>query len=222
MVAYSYLKGRGATRLCHFTKVKSLVHILTSEDGIIATDFINKDIKQQNDFQRLDNKTDHVCCSLQYPNSWFLRKVRDRDTDLVFKEWVILVIDLGILKEQSFKFCPCNASKGCGCYISGEVASIAELFSHTIGTRNRTPQMLMCCPTDDQAEILVYKNVPLRFVTGIIVGNNESANNIGAILKTIGKHLPVFVSPSVCSTVWSDQVRSGQTPLETEYYYRGE
>lgn len=34
---YESLKSRGVTRLCHFTKIDSLVNIITSPSGILAT-----------------------------------------------------------------------------------------------------------------------------------------------------------------------------------------
>ncbi len=223
IVTYNYLQKRGVTRLCHFTKVKSLVHILTSEDGILATDFINQDIKQQNDMERHDNATNYVCCSIQYPNGWYWDLVKKRDDSQIFKEWVVLVIDLDILKNVKFHFSACNSAYKFGKYIRNDVTNISDVFnSPTIKMRYRPTSMLECCPTDDQAEILVYKNVPLRYISGIIVGNEESANNIGAILKTIGKDMSVFVSASVCNTDWSRQVRTGLIPQEKEYDYRGE
>jgi hypothetical protein len=219
--AFEYLSNRSVTRLCHFTKVRSLSHILTNQNGILATQFISDDRKHQNDAQRLDNSADHVCCSLQYPNCWYWKKSKERDEDAIFKEWVVLCIDLEILKAKSFKFSPCNAAKGNGSYISSDITNISSIFATKIDCRTRTTQMLQCCPTDDQAEILLQKNIPLQFVTGIIVGNNESANNIGAILKTVNKDFPVLISPDICDTSWSNQVRVGQIPLETEYNYRG-
>lgn len=222
ILAYDYLCCIGATRLCHFTKVKSFVHILAEEEGILATDFVKEDVKQQNDLERLDNATDYVCCSLQYPNGWYWKKVKQRDEDSVFKDWVVLSIDLSILKERQFNFCPCNAAKNHGGYIRNDVKNINELFSTTSGGFKRTPRMLSCCPTNDQSEILVYKNIPLQFINGIIVGNEDSANDIGAILKTVGKDIRVFISPSVCNTDWSNQVRNGNVPQEIEYNYRGE
>lgn len=218
--AYEYLLSRGATRLCHFTKVKSLTHILTSEDGILATNFIPIDYKQQNDLERLDNSEDYVSCSLQYPNCWFWRIVKGRDADAIFREWVVLTIDLRILEDKAFKFCACNAAKGMGIYIQSDLEKISSLFGEpTIQNRYRTPNMLNSCPSDDQAEIMIYKNIPISFVNGIIVGNESSADNIAAILKTLGKTIPVFVSTSVCNTDWSNIVRQGGIPVETEYTY---
>lgn len=221
--AYNYLQNRGVTRLCHFTKTKNLVHILASEDGILATEFISKEIKQQNDTERSDGMLDHVCCSLQYPNGWYWRQVRARDKDKVFKDWVVLIIRLEILKGIPFKFCCCNAAKDSGAHIKNDLSSISVLFDKLPETRGyRTPSMLSCCPTDDQAEILIYKNIPYRYIGGIIVGSQESADNITAILKTIGKDMPVYISPAVCNTDWSSQVRQGIIPLETKYPGEGE
>ncbi|MGL5972318.1 MAG: DarT ssDNA thymidine ADP-ribosyltransferase family protein [Oscillospiraceae bacterium] len=218
--AYNYLIERGATRLCHFTKVKSLVHILTSIDGVLATDFIPSDIKQQNDSQRIDNATDYVCCSLQYPNCWYWEKAKNRDADQIFKDWVVLCIDLEIIKKRTFKFSPCNAAKGSGSYIREDVCNINEIFNETtLDFRKRTSLMLDNCPTDDQAEIMIQRNIPLNFINAILVGNEDNANNIGAILKTVNKTIPIFVSASVCSKKWSEMVRIGLLPTEIKYQY---
>jgi hypothetical protein len=218
--AYDYLLARGATRLCHFTKVQSLTHILLNEDGILATEFIPNDIKQQNDLNRMDNAEDYVSCSLQYPNCWYWEKAKKRDADIIFKEWVVLTIDLGILKNKPFKYCKCNAAKGSGTYIRDDLTAISELFGEpTVQSKYRTHNMLSCCPSDDQAEIMVYKNIPISYVNGIIVGNEDSANYISAILKTVGRKIPVYISADVCNTNWSNMVRQGVKPHEAEYDY---
>jgi hypothetical protein len=187
-----------------------------SENGILATKFIPSDIKQQNDKARLDNAEDYVCCSLQYPNCWYWNKAKIRDDDVIFREWVVLIIDLAILKESAFKFSSCNAAKSHGEYISDDLNKIADLFAEG---GYRKPNMLSCCPSDDQAEILVYENIPLDYVNGIIVGDNDNANNIASILKTVNKKIPIYVSAPVCNTEWSSMVRRGEKPTETEYKY---
>jgi len=218
--AYDYLLERGATRLCHFTKVQALTHILLSEDGILATDFIPADIKQQNDLERMDNAEDYVSCSLQYPNCWYWEKAKKRDTDIIFKEWVVLTIDLGLLKNKLFKYCKCNAAKSSGAYIKGDLAMISELFSEpTVQSKYRAPNMLSCCPSDDQAEIIVYKNIPISYVNGVIVGDADNANHIAAILRAVDRRIPIYVSAEVCNTKWSNMVRQGVKPHEAEYNY---
>lgn len=217
--AYTYLQGRGVTRLCHFTKTKALVHILTGEDGILATGSIKREIRYQNDPARLDGALDYVCCSLQYPNSWYWKRAKSRDPDVIFKEWVVLTIRLEILRERSFQFCCCNAAKDCGAHIERDLSKISTIFqSPTVDGFFRKKKMLDCCPTNDQAEIMIYRNIPYRYISGIIVGNEDNADDITATLKTIGRgELPVYISPSVCSTQWSYEVRSGIVPEEVKY-----
>ena len=42
-----------------------------------------------------------------------------------------------------------------------------ELFSANVGRQNRTKDMLQNAPTDDQAEVLVYENIPVSMIKGI-------------------------------------------------------
>lgn len=218
---YDYLLKRGVTRLCHFTKTKSFVHILNSSDGILATSFIKSDVKEQNDMNRLDNNLDYVCCSIEYPNSWYWEKVKSRDNDAIFRDWIILCIDLEIIKHQKIKFCPCNAASGNGRYIREELSVFDEMYKEELSVsgklRFRTHKMLACCPTDDQAEILIYSDIPLRYIKGIVVGSETSADNIQAILMTCNKKLDIFVAPDVCNTNWSTLVRNGLRPAEKKF-----
>lgn len=69
MGAYEILCQHGVTRLCHFTKLQSLSHILLSPDGIMATSRIDSDMLNQVDDVRADGELDYVCCSIEYPNS---------------------------------------------------------------------------------------------------------------------------------------------------------
>ena len=78
--------------------------------------------------------------------------------------------------------------------------------------------MLRCCPTDDQAEILIKDNIPYRFFGGIAVSNEETANQAYAILKTYEKpDIPIYISPDVLSTDWSNMIRRGVRPTETPF-----
>ena len=67
---------RGITRLCHLTPSKNLVHIATDPTGVLASDELAADNKatfNPVDHQRLDGFQNHICCSIQYPNAWYLR-----------------------------------------------------------------------------------------------------------------------------------------------------
>lgn len=219
--AYNCLKSRGVTRLCHFTRIDSLVNIITSPSGILATQFIQNDIKKQNDDVRADGVTDYVCCSIEYPNSWYWDKLKRRDQDHIFREWAILCIDIEIVRYRKIKFSPCNAAYCSGQYIMQDLSLFSELFAENtrVGQKNyfRSPLMLPCCPTDGQAEILIEHDIPLRYIKSIIVGNEYVADHVNAILKTCKFKRDIYVAPDVCNTNWSNLVRIGKRPEEIKY-----
>ena len=47
MSAYDILSSRGVTRLCHFTKLQSFTHIITSLEGILSSNFIRAFLKSK-------------------------------------------------------------------------------------------------------------------------------------------------------------------------------
>ncbi len=115
--AFKVLTARGVTRLCHFTKLQSLAQIVSLESGILASDSIRSDTKNVTDKSRYDGELECVCCSVEYPNSWFLQRAMASNTDEIFRDWLTIYIDLDILNLNEAKFCPCNASTDWGRYI---------------------------------------------------------------------------------------------------------
>jgi hypothetical protein len=220
MSAYDVLKTRGVTRLCHFTKFQSLTHIITSAEGILASSSIRQDTKNVNDTARYDGELDSVCCSVQYPNSWFLNAAMQNNPDQIFKDWVVLYVDLSILKYKNAKFCPCNASKSSGAYINGNMDNIDSIFATYIhiSRYQRSPKMLSCCPTDGQAEILIEDSIPREYINGIAVGDEDVANRVYTMLKIYGMvHIPLYVAPDVLTTKWSNMIKNGLHPEEIQY-----
>lgn len=222
MNGYEILKKRRVTRLCHFTKFQKLCHILESEQGILASNVIRFDTKNVIDNERYDGETDHVCCSIQYPNSWYLKKARERNFDIIFRDWIVLYIEPSILMYRNAKFCPCNASRDRGAYINGDMSQLESIFAYSLQTfrYSRSPKMPICCPTDGQAEILIKDNIPRSMIWGIGVSNEEMAERTAAMLKiTEQTQIKIYISEDIFSNVWSNLVREGRFPLETEYLY---
>ena len=220
MDALDILKARSVSRLCHFTKLQSLTHILSSESGILASNSIRSDIKNVTDTERYDGELDYICCSIEYPNSWFLKKAIQSNQDQIFRDWVVLYIDLGILAYKKAKFCPCNASKNHGSYIDNQMENIESVFSKQLSTFRypRTPNMLACCPTDGQAEILIRDNIPRNCLSGIAVGNEDIAKRVYAMLKIFEvKEIDIYISPDVLTPDWSNIVKQGYRPNEVLY-----
>lgn len=217
MSAYDILTRRGVTRLCHFTKLQNLTHIITCADGILASSSIRQDTKNVNDTARYDGELDFVCCSVQYPNSWFLQKAMQNYPDKIFSEWVVLYIDLNILEYKNTKFCPCNASRANGAYISKNMDNIDSIFASTVSTfaYPRTSKMLSCCPTDGQAEILIENNIPRKYIQAIAVGNEDVAGRVYSILKINNqKHISIYIAPDILTAKWSHMIKKGCSPNE--------
>ncbi|MNJ67246.1 hypothetical protein D3C77_634010 [compost metagenome] len=80
-----------------------------------------------------------------------------------------------------------------------------------------------CCPTDDQAEVLLYKNISRSHIIGIVVPSKEQARKEKARLSfihEIPKDIKWIIAPDFFNVSWSSMVRKGNLPIE--YLYRGE
>ena len=221
MGAYEILCRHEVTRLCHFTKLQSLAHILSSPDGIMATSRINKDILNQVDNVRADGQKDYVCCSIEYPNSWYLRHAKDRNEDEIFKEWAIIYINTAIVNIRDIKVCECNAAKENGRYICpGNDHNIERLFATKVNSFSyyRKDRMLSSCPTNAQTEILIKDGIPREYIKGIVVGNTEIAEMVYAMRKTLGvETIDIFIAPDVVTTRWRKFSEKGTRPKEDKY-----
>lgn len=221
MGAYEILYKHGVTRLCHFTNLQSLSHILLSPDGIMATSRINSDMLNQVDDLRADGELDYVCCSIEYPNSWYLDKAKERNKDEIFRDWAIMYIMPEIVKIRDIKVCECNAAKENGKYIRrGDDESIENLFAMKVNSfkYQRTDSMLSACPTNAQTEILIKDGIPREYIKGIVVGNEETARMVYAMRKTLGvETIELFISPEVITTEWRAFVQKGVRPQEEKY-----
>lgn len=97
------------------------------------------------------------------------------------------------------------------------------MFEETVmGQRliNRTPQMLPCCPTDGQAEVLVYRNIYRSDILAIAVSNLEQARRERirlSFISEVPKDIPIIIAPSLFDVSWNAMVRSGKIPSETIY-----
>lgn len=224
MNGYEILVARGVTRLCHFTKLQNFTHIILSAEGILASSSIRQDVKNVIDKERYDGELDYVCCSVQYPNSWFMNRAMQNNTDKIFNDWVVLYINLSILNDKSTKFCPCNASKARGAYINDRMSDVETIFAVSVPTFTypRSTAMLSCCPTDGQAEILIKDNIPRDYIIGIAVGNEDVSKRVFAMLKMYNLNIPIYIASDVITTTWSSMIKSGIRPVETECHWSEE
>ena len=214
------VEARGISRLCHFTASRNLAHILSEGQGLLASSHLRDDeraVFNPTDLKRLDGYTDHVCCSVQFPNAWNFRKVQVKER--VFCDWVVLFLDPRYLWHPGTKFCPTNASRDSGSRVEGGFNAFRAVFAHCVEgdrlyTRGRDhPEWL---PTDEQAEVLIPDRISARDIMGIAVRGETQAKRESARLRTLCLEAPPFVLvPEFYDTPQlSRLLRSGRRPVE--------
>ena len=222
---------RGITRLCHFTPSRNLVHIASGTEGILATKRLRESERRvftPTDLARLDGHGGHISCSIEYPNAWYFDKARSKD--ILFKDWVVLFINPRYLWLPGARFCPRNAAANCGgSVLEGEKGFLA-LFANSVtgaGSRtfNRLTTHLPCCPTDDQAEVLIPDQIAKSDILAIAVKTETQAKNEASRFRLIGLPIGSFrliIAPELFEKrSLSQLIRSGNRPQETPWTPRG-
>jgi ssDNA thymidine ADP-ribosyltransferase, DarT len=217
----------GITRLCHLTPLRNLLHIASGE-GLLSVAQLEGEraIFDQQDLNRYDNHPDFISCSIEYPNVWYLRKRHKEATPLqrLFPEWVCLLIDRKYLWHPSTEFCPRNAAASGGSLLRPGYEAFCELYAEQVtgaqGISRGRDAKPKSCPTDDQAEVMIHRHIPLADANTIVFADEEQAtNNLGA-LRLLGvpfESLDFLICPAFFEIQLSSTLRSGQIPAETPW-----
>lgn len=218
----------GITRLCHLTPFRNLLHLASNGRGLLSLQQLAEaqgDYDQQ-DLLRLDGHPDHISCSIEYPNGWYLNQRRLRATPLqkLFPDWVCLSISTRRFASPGTKVCVRNAAAGRGRYLQDlSEESLRSLYAQTISgsrgvARLRTKTRIPACPTDDQAEVLIHRAVPLADIQAVIVASEGQARRHYVALRQIGAQPERFnwvVAPILLTTrELSNAIAEGQRPAE--------
>ncbi len=211
---------RGITRLCHFSPSRNLAHILSGRGGIISASSLRDDdlaVYNPTDKARLDGRSDHVCCSIQYPNAWYFSKARLKE--MLFDDWVVLMIDAKYLWQHGTKFSPGNAATKGGALIAEGVAGFVRLFAENVDRFYRGPRHPPFVPTDEQAEVLISGHIAIKDIIGVGVKDRGQADREVVRLRLQGLEIPRLriVSEFFNASVLSGMLRSGSIPEEHEY-----
>ncbi len=214
------VRRRDITRLCHFMQSRKLQHVLTQTQAILPTRQLQDrypDLLDVTDTARLDGHLNHICCSVEYPNSWYFQKVRERDH--LFTDWVILCLDPALLWEREALFSPRNAAAQHGALLRSGWHGWQALFALQVAgahgkMRRRTPQMLACCPTDGQAEVLIPDAISQCYITAIIVQNEKQARKEQVRLTCLKVNVSFtwIVAPTLFTrpSHWNELARQGK------------
>lgn len=226
------VERRGITRLCHFTPSRNLVHILTGETGILATKKLQDDERNlftATDLERLDRHERYICCSIEYPNAWYFDKAKSKDK--LFQDWVVLFINPRYLWLPGTRFCPRNAASAYGRSISEGSEAFLSMFASSIQgaygkTFNRSSNHLACCPTDNQAEVLVPDQIDISDILAIALPSPTQARNEIARLRLLDiseDRFKFIITPDLFDKdTLSKYIRLGKRPQETPWIPRDE
>ena len=223
---------RGISRLCHLTPFRNLVHIANG-DGLLSTkqlDDRDRGTFNKQDLERLDGHPDHISCSIEYPNAWYGRQRRSDTAGAasLFPDWVCLTIEPKHLWADATLFCPRNAAAEGGRLIRGGVEAFESLYEPRVqGARNRIftrGGLPSACPTDQQAEVLVYRHIPLEDIQHVVVSDEAQARRIFVGLSQLGltedllrfRLCPEVFDPNRLSGL----LRSGARPAEVDWDHR--
>jgi len=174
------------------------------------------------DLKRLDGHPDHVCCSIQYPNSWYFLKAR-RDERL-FLDWAVVFINPHYLWAVGTKFSQMNAAAGSGQYLREGASAFDTMFSERA---TDTQGRLFCrgsahptyLPTNEQAEVLVLDQIVREDLLGFAVANQAQAKREITRLRILDVEPPrVWIAPDFYQpSRLSMALRSGREPTEKEF-----
>ncbi|MCP2340664.1 DarT ssDNA thymidine ADP-ribosyltransferase family protein [Actinomadura rupiterrae] len=181
------------TRLAHFTPAKNLFHIL--RDGQIRS---SKELADNasdqfspTDSERYDAHPDRICCSMQFPNPYYLSMAKAKGPFLNYQDWVCLLLDAALVDKLGTLFSPCNAAKDRGAHLRVGRQALLDCYAAVSkpGGWQRGPRHVPGAATDLQSEALILGPVPVSAVTGIVVADAATAREQYAALGRRG-HAP--------------------------------
>ena len=165
------VKKRGIEYLWHFTKLENVHSIF--QNGIVprATLEVNQANVNYNDLYRLDGFRNASCLSIGHPNYKMFYSLRQQDPSV---EWVVLGVNAEVLWAKDCAFCISNAANSSVTSVPiGQRKGVQAFESMFLPVAGKPPrqelQLPDGCPTDPQAEVLVFDTISPSYIVGVIV-----------------------------------------------------
>lgn len=195
-----FVKKRGITRLCHFTRINNLPFIFgTDNAGSIPNGIVSRRIVKGSDLftslprgmeytdaKRLDCREDLISTSIQVPNSkYFSRVINKEKIKGAFNEFCIVLINPNIIDDETI-FCPGNAAtKGYRDILKDDddkfkgLEAFKCLFRDVNNPKHGLIKRGIYLPnnytTDEQAEVMIPNHIPVNYIDGIVFKDKETA-----------------------------------------------
>jgi len=227
----SEIRSRAITRLCHLTPSRNLIHIVAEGQGILSTAQLEDDkraVFTPQDPHRFDRHRDHISCTIEYPNAWYLEHKRNPVGEAAnFRDWAMLGIKPHHLTRASTRFCPENAAGGHGESLKDGIEGFAAMYEpEVINSKGRsfkrTAARRLAVPTNDQAEAMIHRLIPLEDITTIFIPDTAQAARHYFGLEQVGADPGLFryvIAPTFFEAKkLSAEIRDGDIPTEIEWH----
>jgi hypothetical protein len=164
------VQRRKINYLWHFTRIENLESILMN--GLIPRANLERGQTQitYNDQYRFDGQKNANCLSIGHPNYKMFYSLRCQEPQ---QDWVVLAINPEVLWTKDCAFCHENAASNNVTCIPIQnrkgIQSFRKLFDEVPGKPSRSSLKLPDnCPTNPQAEILVFGVIEPIHIVGSI------------------------------------------------------
>lgn len=171
---WNVVQERGLKCLYHFTDIENLPSIIAN--GLLSVNELlyKRKLKcSRNDLQRIDGKKNCICCSLEEPNNILMQKYKYNSN----KAFCLFRISIDVLNHETAWCCPVNAATNHG----REIKSLSKLEDLYI-SEGRNPVLPKNLPTNEQAEILIEKEISWDYIDAIIFETELSYNKVKDII----------------------------------------
>lgn len=175
--------ARNIPYLVHFTRTDNLPSILNHGFYPQSRKMeLLSGISHINDELRLDNKKDHTCFSITFPNSRMFFRVRNTFGG----NWAVLLINKKILWEKDCLFYQSNAASNIVRFNSINDHKGSYALSKMFLSSYECPRenfLLDSDPTDEQAEVMIPGIIESSYIDSIIFDNNDIAMQYRNLVK---------------------------------------
>lgn len=174
------LRERNIRNIIHFTRAENLLGIL--DKGLLPRMALDEDESIFNDAYRYDNCENAICASIEFPNYKMFYTLRLNEPGT---EWVVLILDASILLDFQCAYCETNAGSEEMYSMSlsnrmGTDAFLRMFAANSDGRRREDLGIPDYYPTNPQAEILIFGEIPIDYIKCIIFDS----------YLTLGKYRP--------------------------------
>lgn len=179
----SFCATRGINELLHFAKASQMPFILRY--GLLTNAILANAGGKVEDRSRIDQNSDHVCLSVDFPNYKLFYK---RRAEAGMREtWCILSIEKSLIWERSCIFFPTNAAKNNGREGRRGLSGIEAMYTPTYDGIKRSELIRESIPTDPQAEVLVPDSILPKHIEKIYFEDGNSLLPNESIIANSGK-----------------------------------